>query len=98
MTQWNHAILNPAALQTYADAIHNRGAPLDNCLGFIDGTVRPICRPKQDQRMVYNGHKRIHALKFQSLALPNGLIGHLYGPLGKYCIFVLEHKLHPYLT
>ena len=30
---------------------------------------------------MYNGHKRVHALKFQSLALPNGLIGNFYGPL-----------------
>ena len=35
------------------------------------------------QRMVYNGHKRVHALKFQALALPNGLIGQLFGPVGK---------------
>ena len=31
--------------------------------------------------MVYNGHKWVQALKFQSLALPNGLIGNFYGPL-----------------
>ncbi|KAL7388340.1 hypothetical protein ABVT39_011989 [Epinephelus coioides] len=37
--QWNHGILNPAALQTYADRIHQMGTPLDNCFGFIDGTV-----------------------------------------------------------
>lgn len=84
ITQWNHPILDPASLQTYADAIQNRGAALDNCFGFIDGTVRPICRPVMNQRTVYNGHKRVHALKFQSVALPNGLIGHLYGPVGEY--------------
>jgi len=42
----------------------NKGAPLQNCWGFIDGTVRPICRPGENQRQVYNGHKRVHALKF----------------------------------
>ena len=63
--------------------ILQKGAPLDNCFGFIDGTVRPICRPNRGQRTVYNGHKRVHALKFQALALPNGLIGHIYGPVGK---------------
>ena len=31
----------------------------------------------------YNGHKRVHALKFQAVALPNGLIGQLFGPVGK---------------
>ena len=27
---------------------------------------------------------RVHALKFQSIALPNGLIANMYGPVGKY--------------
>ena len=57
--------------------------PLENCFGFIDGTVRPIARPDERQRIVYNGYKRVHSLKFQSVALPNGLIGNMYGPVGK---------------
>ena len=81
--EWNHAIMNPLALESYARAILQKGVPLDNCFGFIDGTVRPICRPNTGQKTVYNGHKRVHALKFQVLALPNGLIGHIYGPVGK---------------
>lgn len=72
---WNQPFLQPACLQNYADVIHQRGAPLDNCFGFIDGTVCKIYRPTVNQRVVYNGHKRVHGLKFQSLALPNGLIG-----------------------
>ena len=84
ITQWNQDLLNPAALQRYADAISGKGAPLDNCFGFVDGTVRPISRPGEHQRIVYNGHKRVHALKFQSLSLPNGLIGNLYGPVGEF--------------
>jgi len=51
------------------------------CFGFIDGTVRSICRPTKYQRVCYNGHKRVHGLKFQSVVLPNGLIGHLFAPL-----------------
>ena len=51
--------------------------------GFIDGTVRPISRPEEHHQPLYNGHIRVHALKFQSVALPNGLIGNLYGPIGK---------------
>ena len=70
-------------LQEYADVIHAEGAALNNCFGFIDGTVRPISRPGQHQRIVYNGHKRVHSLKFQSVALPDGLIGNMYGPVGK---------------
>ena len=70
-------------LQTYSEVIHDKGAALDNCFGFVDGTVRPISKPGVNQRAVYNGHKRVHALKIQSLTLPNGLIGHLFGPVSK---------------
>ena len=76
-------VLNPPALQIYAQVISQRGSPLQNCFGFVDGTVRPIGKPDNNQRIVYNTRKRLHALKFQSLALPNGIIGYLYGPVGK---------------
>ena len=89
VTQWNHSILDPTLLSTYANAIFDKGAALDNCFGFIDGTVRPICRPVVNQRTVYNGHKRVHSLKFQSVTLPNGLIAHLFGSVRKYLISYL---------
>ena len=54
-------------------------AALDNCWAFVDGTVRPVCRPCEMQRALYNGHKRVHSIKFQSVVAPNGLIAHLYG-------------------
>ena len=76
-------VMSPAQLQVYANAVSAKGSALDNCFGFIDGTVRPICHPRENQRVVYNGHKRVHALKFQSVALPNGIIGNMYGPVGK---------------
>ena len=83
VTEWNHEILAPVKLQTYVHAITAKGAPLENCFGFVDGTVRPMSRPGASQRLVYSGHKRVQALMFQSVALPNGLIGNLYGPVGK---------------
>ena len=89
ITDWNPNILHRQALLQYSQAIRAKGAPLNNCFGFIDGTVRPISRPGRNQRIVYNGHKRVHALKFQSVALPNGLIGNLYGPVGTQNCFVL---------
>ncbi|XP_023933182.1 tetratricopeptide repeat protein 6-like [Lingula anatina] len=67
--------------QEFADAIHNKGAPLKNCVGFVDGTVRPLCRPTFFQRVCYNGHKRVHAIKFQSIVTPDGLIANLFGPV-----------------
>ena len=48
ITQWNPTVLSPADLQIYSDAVAAKGAALQNCFGFIDGTVRPICRPTED--------------------------------------------------
>ncbi|RPB25469.1 hypothetical protein L211DRAFT_875103 [Terfezia boudieri ATCC MYA-4762] len=48
--------------------------------GFIDGTVRPIARPTEDQRLYYSGHKGYHGIKYQSIMTPDGLISSLYGP------------------
>ena len=67
ITAWNQAILNPPALQQYDDAVSDKGAALGNWFGFVDGMVRPICRPGENQRMVYKGHKRVHAQKFQAV-------------------------------
>jgi hypothetical protein len=64
----------------FAAAIAGKGSPLQTIWGFIDGTVRPICRPTYDQQSSYNGHKRSHALKFQSVVTPNGMIADLFGP------------------
>ncbi|CAH3142632.1 unnamed protein product, partial [Porites evermanni] len=72
--------MSPNLLQTYSEAIRDKGAASENCFGFVGGTVRPISKPGVNQSAVYNGHQRVHALKFQSLALPNGLIGDLFGP------------------
>ena len=52
-----------------------------NCFGFVDGTVGPFSRPGQNQRILFNEHKWIHALKFQLIVIPNGLICNLYGPV-----------------
>jgi len=86
--RWHHLLsdlnqpwLSPANLERFAEAVHDRGAALDNCWAFVDGTVRAISRPGENQRVLYNGHKKIHALKFQSVATPNGLIANLYGPV-----------------
>ena len=70
-------------MEIYNNAITAKGPPLNNFFGFIDGTVRPISKPGQNQHVVYNGHKRVHGVKFQSVALPNGIIGNMYGPIGK---------------
>ena len=62
-------MLKPPALQSYAQVISQRRSPLQSCFGFVDGTVRPIARPDNNQRVVYNGHKRAHAIKFVIVAV-----------------------------
>ena len=81
LSDFNKTWLDEHHLREFAAAISDLGAPLPYCWGFIDGTIRPICRPQHNQRIVYSGHKRLHGLKFQSVVAPNGLIANLYGPI-----------------
>ena len=38
-------------------------------------------RPVENQRIVFNGHKKIHARKFRFVVAPNGLTANLFGPV-----------------
>jgi hypothetical protein len=83
---WHHLFavhvsrFGPAKLQQFARLIEQAGSPFRRCIGFIDGTCRPICRPGRNQRLLFSGHKRVHAIKFQSVVTPDGMISHLSGP------------------
>ncbi|XP_021953483.1 uncharacterized protein LOC110850356 isoform X1 [Folsomia candida] len=76
----SHEWLTPMKLQEFADTLVNSGCAYPNVVGFIDGTARPICRPSINQRQVYSGYYKTHTLKYQSIMLPNGIIGRLDGP------------------
>ena len=76
----NQAWLSRNCFQLFADVIYAKGAPSDTCWDFFDGTVRSYCRPGINQGIVYNGHKRVHNMKFKPLLTPNGLIVNLFGP------------------
>lgn len=67
-----------------------------NIFGFIDNTTIETCRPgggpaasgtnapRHDyliQRAFYNGWKKHHGIKFQSVILPNGMDFNIYGPV-----------------
>lgn len=67
-------------VEMFAEAIYRKNGVLQNVFGFIDGTARPMCRPKVDQKDFFSGHKRYHCIKFQSIVTPDGLIVHLNGP------------------
>ena len=67
-------------LEIFAASIHERSAAISNCFGFVDGSLVHICRPGNNQRIFYNGHKRVHAIKYQAVSAPNGLCVNLSGP------------------
>jgi hypothetical protein len=66
-------------VEIFKRKILEAGSVVEGIWGFIDGTVRPCCRPVRNQRPLFNGHKRTHAIKFQSILTPDGLICSLYG-------------------
>ena len=43
--------------------------------------MRSVCRPREGQRQLYNGHKRVHGIKFQLKVCPDGMIANLYRPI-----------------
>lgn len=43
INDWNQKVLS--AIELESEVIFNKGAPLSNCFGFVNGTVRPISRP-----------------------------------------------------
>ena len=82
LAQLDQPWLSRNRLRHFATIIYDKGAPLENCWGFIaDGTVRPLCKPDRNQRIFYNGHKRVDRIKFQYVVAPNGLIASLFGPV-----------------
>lgn len=72
--------LSPTDVEALCAAVQDAGAPLERCIGFIDGTVIEVCRPGKFQEIVFNGHKRKHALKFQAVTTADGLIRDFAGP------------------
>lgn len=69
MKQFKNSFIKGCLLQV----IEAKGASLQNCWGFIDGTARPICRPSTDQEDYYSGHKRQHCVKYQGVLCPDGI-------------------------
>ena len=74
LRNWDRSpFLQPGQLHRYADAIHLQGSPLETVLVlWMELSVRSIARPTKNQRVMYNGHKRVHAIKDQSVLTPNG--------------------------
>ena len=66
-------------LERFAGAIAVKSGS-NRVFGFIDGTVRPIPKPTYLQAAVYNGKDRVHAIKYQALVTPDGMLQQLAGP------------------
>lgn len=52
LMQLSHSYLTLTKIEEFARAIDDKGSPYKSCFGFIDGTVRAICRPNNNQRNV----------------------------------------------
>lgn len=78
-----HRAYISAKAELFSGAIQEKCSVLSHCLGFMDGTVLGIARPSDgaEQNAAYNGHKRKHALKFQTITGPDGIIIHAHGPM-----------------
>lgn len=76
---WDHERLTYEQLKIYSTAVAHKGG-VNGIWGFIDGTMRAICRPLANQYWYYSGYKKCHALKYQAAITPDGLISHLVGP------------------
>jgi hypothetical protein len=80
LLDFDPVLLSHERRDKWAKAIHRRGSPIRTIWGFINCTIQQICRPTFGQRVVYNGHKKFHALKFQAVMVACGLIVNLFGP------------------
>lgn len=85
--RWKHLLrfdpvrLNPVKLAEFGTAVAAKGAPLDVVVALIDGTLQKNARPSNNQRLIYNGWKCIHCLKYHALISPDGIVIHVYGPV-----------------
>src|SRR6266481_6894358 len=56
------------------------GVPTHTVVGFLDCTICKTCHPSFFKTLAYTGYKKFHSMKFQAVAVPNGMIAHLDGP------------------
>ena len=59
LTSLEQPILFPVNLLKFAQVMHEKGGALQNCWGFLDGTVRPVSRPGKGR-----GYFKIDTKKF----------------------------------
>lgn len=52
ITDVDQKLYSEVQLRQYARAVREKGSTYPDCIGFLDGTVRPICRPTTNQKEV----------------------------------------------
>lgn len=68
-----HCLTQPRRLDYYAAAI-KRKTHMPLFWGAVDGTICPIALLTIDQENSYNSHKQVHAVKWQFIVTPDGLL------------------------
>lgn len=74
LLSFNPGRLTHARLDLFASVIASRGCPMDNIWGFLDVTIKMVCRPGWEQKELYSGYAKGHCLKYQAVVTPDGLI------------------------
>ncbi|OXV07105.1 hypothetical protein Egran_05130 [Elaphomyces granulatus] len=77
---WDQHRLTKEKLRFYARHIDKVGGG-DLVWGYVDGTLQKICRPGENQRLYYSGHKHYHGFKFQGVISPDGIFSSFFGPI-----------------
>lgn len=78
--EFNQPWLTPFQSQRSASVSYEKGAPLKNYWRVIEGIMRPVCRPRENQFTIYIVHMTLYAIKCQYLEAPNGLSARLDDP------------------
>ena len=86
--RWSHllqnfqqASLSSKTFTTFCIKIQKRGVYLTKCLSFVDRMINANCRPGRNQRVLYNGIKKVHRIKFRSVTATTRLTANLFGPV-----------------
>ncbi|KAF7334095.1 hypothetical protein MVEN_02315300 [Mycena venus] len=73
--------LTPHKLAEFTRIFIAKGCPVPSIAAIIDGTLKKTARPSRNQRILFNGWKRIHCLKYHLVVSPDGIIIHVYSPV-----------------
>lgn len=52
LSNMNSHWLSDQRIRQMCKDVHLKGSPYKHCFGFVDGTVKGICRPTHEQREV----------------------------------------------